>query len=201
MNINCIRQRGQCSQQLFLCELLNVSLCSVHINPLCSSCPKSPFQFNSSLAFLPQTHCEHTLSPCPAHTSPLHPLCSSSNHSSPASHWQWRMGQPAAGTFPTRDSYGLSSRLTAGATCQVAERLRPLITWVTWPPGCRAALGVPCMASRTRRCHRDSHRHLIFNQVCSDDRWWICRSQIGRCWVVGVRSANGDLMTPSEDPQ
>lgn len=168
-----------------VCKLLNVSYCSMHINPWCSSCPKSTFQFNSSSAFLSKTHREHTLSPRPAHTSPLHPLCTSSNHSSPAGRWQWRMGQPATGTLPTGDSYGCSSRLTAGATCQVAERLRPLITWVTWPPWCRAVLGVPCMAPGSRRCHRDIHRHLIFNQVSGDDGWWICPSQIGRCWIGG----------------
>lgn len=99
------------------------------------------------------------------------------------------MGQPAAGTLPATHSNGLSSRLTAGATRQVVERLWPLITWVTWPPWCRAALGVPCVASGTRTCHRDGHRHLIFNQVRSDDGWWICRSQIGRCWVGGGKTS------------
>lgn len=78
---------------------------------------------------------ECTPSTRPAHTSPFYPHRESPNHSSPASRWQWRMGRPATGSLPAGDSYGCSSRLTAGATCQVVERPRPLITCVTWPCG------------------------------------------------------------------
>lgn len=101
--------------------------------------PRSPFLPHSSLVLLLNAHTNtHTLWNTPItrspHTSPLRPHRASLDHSSPEGRWQWRMGRPATGTLPAWDSYGRSSRLTAGATCQVVERLWPLITSVTWSP-------------------------------------------------------------------
>lgn len=129
---------------------MNIWKTATVVHPLTSVAPiykRSWFMVNLPLVYLfkknrmhpcSETYTELTpLLPrphAPTHRLPSHPHAASLDHSSRSLHWQWRMGQPATGTLPAGDSYDHSSRLTARATCQVAERLRPLITSVTWSP-------------------------------------------------------------------
>lgn len=161
--------------------------------------PEAPTQIPVEFIITAPVQCTRPSSR-PACTSPLHPCRASMDHSSPAARWQWRMGQRAAGTLPARDSYGSGSRLTVGATCQVVERARPLISSVTWPWQRGALVGGKGWGHRGR-CHGDSHGRQIFNQELMGNEY--IAHKLDGVWREAARVLMTHLwlaVTPGTDP-